>query len=242
MPTERARLSHKFLRAQTTEIAAQGSYNIDVINARGNRAAIVRAYNFFSFLYGRTAARLEREAVTRGLTRARVRPGERVLEVAVGTAAVFARLQQRVGGRGQLVGVDLSPGMLAATRRRLPDARLVRADARTLPFPNDYFDLLWSSYLLDLIPNQEMTPLLEEFRRVLKPGGRLLLVNYSKDDNRLGWWERAYRHTPTWLVPYLYGSCRPVQAEPFVRQAGFVEVERCYVPGGLHSEIVSARK
>ncbi|MFB3154318.1 MAG: hypothetical protein ACE10I_07585, partial [Candidatus Acidiferrales bacterium] len=67
-----------------------------MIDARGNRSALVRAYNLFSLLYGSTAARLEREGVTRGLTRARVQPGERVLEVAVGTAAVHTRLRQRL--------------------------------------------------------------------------------------------------------------------------------------------------
>lgn len=214
----------------------------DVIQARGSQAAIVRAYNFFSLLYGCTAARMEREAVTRGLARAQVRSGERVLEVAVGTAAAFRRLRQRVGPQGQLIGVDVAPGMLAVTRRRVRDARLAQADARALPFPADYFDLVWSSYLLDLIATDELTPLLEEFRRVLQPGGRLALVNFSKDSNRLTWWERAYQETPSPLVPWLFAGCRPVQAEPFVRAAGFTDIERTFVPGGLDSEIITAHK
>lgn len=213
-----------------------------MIEARGSRAALVRAYDFYSYLYGRTAARLEREAVTRGLERARIRPGERLLEVAVGTAAAHARLGRRVGSRGQLVGIDISSGMLAATRRRMPEARLARADARALPFPDDYFDLVWASYLLDLIPEREMNPLLEEFRRVLRPGGRLLLVNFSKDCPGLTWWERLYKLTPSWLVPWLFAGCRPVHAEPFVRAAGFVEVERTFIAGGFHSEIITAGK
>jgi ubiquinone/menaquinone biosynthesis C-methylase UbiE len=185
---------------------------------------------------------MEREAVTRGLARAWVRPDEQVLEVGVGTAAAHARLAPRLGPRGRLIGVDLSPGMLAATRRRMPEAILARADARALPFAADSFDLLWASYLLDLIPEGEMTPLLEEFRRVLKPAGRLLLVNFSKDCPGLTRWERLYLLTPTWLVPWLFAGCRPVEAEPFVRAAGFVEVERTYMAEGFHSEIISARK
>lgn len=141
-----------------------------------------------------------------------------------------------------LVGVDLAPGMLAATRRALPAARLARADAFRLPFPDDAFDLLWASYLLDLIPTSEMALLLGEFRRVLRPGGRLLLVNFSKRGERLTGWERAYQVTPSFLVAYLFGGCRPVEAEPFVREAGFVAVEREFVPGGLDSEIITARK
>ena len=204
-----------------------------MIDARGSRPALVRAYNLFSLLYGSTAARLEREGVTRGLARARVQPGERVLEVAVGTAAVHTRLRQRLSAHGLLVGVDFSSGMLRATRKRMPKARLAQADAHALPFPADGFDL---------IPTEELTPLLEEFRRVLRPDGRLLLVNFSKDSEKLIWWERLYQLTPTFLVPWLFAGCRPIQAAPFVRAAGFVEVEREYLAGGFNSEIITARK
>ena len=231
-----------------------------MIEARGRRRALARAYNLFSFLYGRAAAGLEREGVNRGLQRAAVEPGERVLEVAVGTGLVHKRLARRLGRSGLLVGVDLAPRMLAVTRRQVPEGRLARADALRLPFADASFDLLWASYLLDLIPAEEMTPLLREFRRVLRApsttlgtgGGRLVLVNFSKNGGpnagspesgeRLTGWERAYRMTPTVLVPYLFGGCRPVLAEPFVRAAGFAEVEREFVSGGLDSEIITARK
>jgi demethylmenaquinone methyltransferase/2-methoxy-6-polyprenyl-1,4-benzoquinol methylase len=213
-----------------------------VIEARGQRRALTRAYNCFSFLYGRAAAGLEREAVNRGLQRAAVRPGERVLEVAVGTGLAHARLARRLGPSGLLVGVDLASRMLRVTRRQAPGARLAQADARRLPFAGGSFDLLWAGYLLDLIPAEEMVPLLEEFRRVLRPAGRLVLVNFSKNGGGLTRWERAYQMTPTALVPYLFGGCRPVRAEPFVRAAGFAEVEREFVPGGLDSEVITARK
>jgi ubiquinone/menaquinone biosynthesis C-methylase UbiE len=213
-----------------------------VIEARGNRAAILRAYNFFRPFYGSWAALLERQAVARGLELAHVQSGERVLEVAAGTAAAFARLRQQAGPQGCVIGVDLTPGMLAATRRRVPAALLVRADARSLPFPADYFDLVWSSYLLDLIPTGELLALLVEFRRVLRAAGRLLLVNLSKKDEGVTWWERTYQLTPSWLVPYLFGGCRPIQAVPFVREAGFTEIGREFVSKGVGSEVIIARR
>jgi ubiquinone/menaquinone biosynthesis C-methylase UbiE len=214
-----------------------------MMEARGNRAAILRAYNFYSPFYGLWAALLERQAVARGLELAQVRSGERVLEVAVGTAAAFVRLRQQAGPQGRVIGVDLASGMLASTRRRVPAAALVQADARALPFPDAYFDLVWSSYLLDLIPTGELLPLLVEFRRILQPSGRLLLVNLSKkEDESISWWERAYRLTPSWLVPYLFGGCRPIQAVPFVREAGFTDIKREFVSNGLGSEVVVAKK
>src|SRR5690348_10902425 len=105
---------------------------VGVIEARGDRAAILRAYNFFRPLYGSGAALLERQAVARGLELAQIKSGERVLEVAVGTAAAFTRLRQQVGTQGHVAGVDLAPRMLAATRRRVPDATLLQADGRVL--------------------------------------------------------------------------------------------------------------
>lgn len=213
-----------------------------MLEARGSRKSLIRAYDFFSLLYGTTAARLERQAVTEALKRAQVQPGEYILEVGVGTAAAFTRLRQRLRASGELIGIDIAPGMLRATRRRMPDARVLQADARALPFISDHFDLLWASYMLEIIPVAELTPLLEEFRRVLKPGGRLLLVCFSKEGEKLIRWERLYRLTPTFLVPWLFGGCRPVQAEPFVRAAGFVDVKREFIAEGMQSEIITARK
>ena len=213
-----------------------------MIEVRGSRAALLRAYNFLRPFYGLWAALLERQAVARGLERANVHLGERVLEVAVGTAAAFAHLRKRAGIQGYVIGVDFSPRMLAATRHRVLHASLVQADARALPFPTGYFDLVWSSYLLDLIPTGELVPLLLEFGRVLRPAGRMLLVNLSKHDEGTTWWERAYRLTPSRMVPYIFGGCRPIQAAPFVRQAGFTEIDREFVSEGLGSEVITAKK
>lgn len=214
-----------------------------MIDARGSRRAIVRAYDLYSLLYGRAAARLHREAVSRGLVKAAPQPGERVLEVAVGPGVVHERLRGRVGASGFLVGIDLSSGMLRAARRRVPGARLARANALQLPFPDAQFDLVWASYLLDLIPTAEIAPLLAEFRRVLRAGGRLALVNLSrKGDN--GWtrWERWYQRTPGFLIPWVFAGCRPVEAELLVCAAGFADVERELVDEGLTSEIITAHQ
>jgi len=215
-----------------------------MIEARGSRGAIVRAYDLYSRLYGRASARLHREAVSRALVKAAPQAGERVLEVAVGPGVVHERLRGRVGASGFLVGIDLSRGMLRAAQRRVPGARLARANALELPFAGESFDLVWASYLLDLIPTAELAPLLAEFRRVLRAGGRLALVNLSRTSgaNGLTRWERCYQRTPAFLVPWVFAGCRPVEAEGFVRAAGFVEVERELVDEGLTSEILTAKK
>ena len=98
-----------------------------------------------------------------------MRSGDRVLEVAVGTGAVIARLCELAGPQGVVIGVDIAPQMLSVARRRARGAVLVGADARALPFAICSFDLLWSSYFLDLIPNAELPSVLLEFRKVSRP-------------------------------------------------------------------------
>ena len=212
-----------------------------MIDARGSRPAILRAYNLFAGFYGFWSALFEEKAIARGLALVRASPGERALEVAAGPGAVLARLRQQIGDSGCAVGVDLAPRMLRAARRRSPQALLVRADAHSLPFRPGAFDLVWSGYFLDLIPNAGLTPLLGEFRRVLRPGGRLLLVSLSQQGDAPTWWERCYRITPSRLVPYLFGGCRPVRCTPYVEAAGFAPVERWVVSQGLDSEVILAR-
>ena len=212
-----------------------------MIDARGSRRAVLQAYNLYADFYGFWSALFEEKAIACGLTLAHVMPGERVLEAAVGPGTVLVRLSQQVGESGHAVGIDLAPRMLRVARRRSPQAMLVQADARSLPFGEGAFDLVWSSYFLDLVPTAELAPLLREFRRVLRAGGRLLLVSLSQKGEAPTWWERCYRITPSWLVPYLFGGCRPIQAAPLAQQAGFTLIERQVVSQGLDSEVILAR-
>jgi hypothetical protein len=79
-------------------------------------------------------------------------------------------------------------------------------------------------------------------KRVLRPGGRLLLVSLSNKVEAPGLWERLYRITPSWLVPYLFGGCRPIQFAPFAQAASFAQIEREVVSSrGLDSEIMLGR-
>lgn len=215
---------------------------MEMIQVRGSRGAIRRAYDFFSYFYAFTISNLERRAIARGLEKAHVLPGEHVLEVAVGTGATFKKLQAQAGEKGLAVGLDLAPRMLAGTRRQARQGKLLQADARSLPFAPGSFDVLFSSYFLDLIPTEELAAVLEEFHKVLRSGGRLVLVDFSKEGDKLTLWERIYTHTPQRIVPYICGSCRPIRIEPFLHEAGFVSIEREFLPGGMSSEILLARK
>lgn len=207
---------------------------------------IRKAYHLYSRFYGALVAPLEGKPRRRALELAGLQPHDRVLEVAVGTGATLLKILERVDRANLVHGVDLTPGMLEAARRSAAraghanlDLRL--ADARSLPFDDDAFDVLFNSYMLDLIPLADMPVVLGEFLRVLRPGGRLVLVNMSKD-GRLTLYERLYRAAPAGLAAYLFGGCRPVLMAAPVRAAGFRDVQREFIANAIPSEVVVARK
>jgi ubiquinone/menaquinone biosynthesis C-methylase UbiE len=219
-----------------------------MIEAKAATYRIRRAYNLWSYFYGRLVAPLEHRPRMLGLEKAGIRPRDRVLEVAVGPGVTLTEILKRVDRATVVYGVDLSPKMLERTRRRVSAAGyanvdLREADARQLPFPDGTFDVLYNSYMLDLIPLQDLPVVLGEYARVLKPGGRLVLVNMSKENgSERTWWERLYTRLPAGWAPYLMGGCRPVLVEGLVSEAGFCEVKREYLRHVITSEIITAKK
>lgn len=220
-----------------------------MIEASSPSEQIRRVYDLWSSGYDWVAGPFERSATTAALEKAALQPHEAVLEVAVGTGRALLDIAHRVGPESVVCGVDISPKMLAKTRRRLDRAgftkvTLFEANARQLPFPDKTFDCVFNGYMLDLIRLADLPIVLGEFFRVLKPGGRLVLVNFSKasSDTRT-WWERLYQAFPRSWVAYLLGGCRPVVVQPLVEKAGFVRVEREFWSSlFLPTEIVTARK
>jgi demethylmenaquinone methyltransferase/2-methoxy-6-polyprenyl-1,4-benzoquinol methylase len=103
-------------------------------------------------------------------------PGDTVLDVATGTGAVARELIRQKGCR--VVGVDVTPEMLAEARRRLgPDVRLVEASAESLPFPDASFDGLTFTYLLRYVEDPAAT--LRELARVVRPGGTIASLEFA---------------------------------------------------------------
>ena len=114
-----------------------------------------------------------------------------------------------------------------------------RGDAYRLDYPDDCFDVLVNNYMFDLIPEHDFATILAEFKRVLRSGGRLVLVIMTKGS---GWfnalWEFVYK-----IRPFRLGGCRGVEVAPYIRDAGFVQVRRLYVNQlNFPSEVISAIK
>lgn len=205
---------------------------------------IHRAYDRRSWLYSKLVSPFEINHHRCAIDKAKIRPTDKVLEVAAGPGRAFLEIVKRIDKDNIACGVDAAPGMLAIARRTLGAAGydnfdLREGDARKLDFANDSFDVVYNAYMLDLIPFADIPEILAAFRRVLKPGGRLVLLNMSKkDDDRVSWYERLYGGLPAWWVLNVMGACRPVLMGEAVEEAGFVEVEREFVGGVIASEIV----
>lgn len=111
-----------------------------------------------------------------------VHPGQRVLDVAGGTGDLTRLFSDRVGPTGEVWLTDINGPMLAAGRDRLADAGLappvVRCDAERLPFPDRYFDCVSVAFGLRNMTHKDAA--LAEFRRVLKPAGRLIVLEFSR--------------------------------------------------------------
>jgi demethylmenaquinone methyltransferase/2-methoxy-6-polyprenyl-1,4-benzoquinol methylase len=136
------------------------------------------------------------------VTLAKVRPGERVLDVAAGSGDLSRAFARRAGSTGEVWVTDINGSMLALGRDRLLDKGLVcpaiQCDAEALPFPEAYFDCISVAFGLRNMTNKEAA--LTEMVRVLKPGGRLLVLEFSKVWEPL---EKAYDLYSFKVLPWL---------------------------------------
>lgn len=104
--------------------------------------------------------------------------GSRVIDIACGTGVVSRLLAEKVGKSGSVVGVDLNPNMIEVAKRSVPSTvELHEGDVTALPFPDGSFDMAFCQQGLQFFP--EKVAALKEVRRVLKPGGTLILTVWS---------------------------------------------------------------
>lgn len=181
---------------------------------------------------------------------ARVRPGERVLDVASGSGDLARAFAERAGAAGEVWMTDINRSMLARGRDRLIDAgRLLPAaqcDAERLPFPSGHFDCVSVAFGLRNMTHQDAA--LAEMARVLRPGGRLVILEFSRVwkplETPYDWY--SFRVLP-WLgarvagdadaYRYLAESIRrhPAQGElaAMMERAGLERVEYFNLSGGV---------
>lgn len=209
----------------------------EVLRADSSKQETRAFYNDLSRFYDTLAERSEAPAQRAGLARLAARPGERLLEVGSGTGHCLAELARAVGPGGRAFGVDLSEGMLLQSRRQLDGeglserVELARGDAEHLPFATGSMDGIFMSFTLELFDTPAIPRVLAECRRVLRSGGRLVVVGMTKaGEGQLAVkvFEWAHRHFPRMV------DCRPIFVRHSLESAGFrieaAEIDRIWIP------------
>jgi len=190
------------------------------------------------------------------LQRAGLRPGMRLLDVATGTGLVARGGAEIVGDSRRVIGIDPNSGMLREARTALAGP-LIRGRAEVLPFRSDSFDMLSMGFALRHVEDLEIA--FAEYRRVLKSGGRVLLLEVSRPKSRimrwvirthfqriLPWLTRiSTRSEPAELLMKYYwdtiDQCVPPETIlDVLRRNGFADVRR-RVYAGFLSEYVAVK-
>lgn len=198
-------------------------------DAHIKKSRVAEIYRKVAPSYDLFARLTETRAHNLCLELAAIQDGEAVLEVPVGTGLAFEKiLSANPSGRNE--GIDLTEAMLIRADKRAAKSgsdnyRLRVGDAYDLDFPDNDFDVLVSNYLFNLLPQQDFGAVLNEFKRVLRPGGRLVMINMTKGEH---WcndgWDWLYRIKPAWI-----GACRGVLILPHVQTSGYSQINREYV-------------
>ena len=184
------------------------------------------------------------------VTVANPQPGDRVLDIAGGTGDLSLAFAPKVGPTGQVVHTDINEAMLSEGRTRLLDAGVILptlvCDAEKLPFPDGHFDIVTVAFGLRNMTHKDVA--LKEMQRVLRPGGKLLVLEFSKVAKPL---EKAYEWYTFNVVPkmgrlvagdegsyrYLAESIRmhPDQEtlKQLMREAGFGHVDYHNLSAGV---------
>lgn len=163
-----------------------------------------------------------------------IQPGHRVLDVAAGRGALLFAAAEKAGQNGEVIGIDLADSMIRETSaeiaaRRITNSKIVKMDAENLEFPDNLFDRILCGFALFFFPNLEGT--LAEFKRVIKPPGRLVVSTFAQGGYPWNWYEDLIashgissrdKEMDSFSTDFLD---EPSHLRAFLERAGFSRVE-----------------
>ncbi len=210
--------------------------------------AIAGRYDLLNTLLSGGLHLLWKHAAVRALA---LQPGRVALDVCCGTGDMLLHLARTAGARGHAIGIDFAPGMLAVAMHRLTAARgrvaLLCADAETLPLGDSLVDGATMAFGLRNVTRPPVA--LAELQRVLRPGGRLVILEFGQPRARLlralydAYSRAIIPRLGGWLsgrpdaYQYLHDSIRqwpdPERLAELLRDSGFTDVRYRLLTGGI---------
>jgi len=184
----------------------------------------------------------ESKAIAEAISVSDISDNQKVLDVGVGTGQLFEMILKE-NKAGFNFGLDLSPGMIAKAKEKFKSIQvkhlLSLGNAFNLPYKDQSFDYIFSSYVFDLLPENNFENVLDEFKRVLKAGGTGVLITMSMGRNWFNkTWYLAARYFPSLLT-----NCRPVELSCYLVSSGFNIIKKETISQNTFpSEIIKFRK
>jgi ubiquinone/menaquinone biosynthesis C-methylase UbiE len=197
---------------------------MDILRVFQSRVQTKAYYNKICRFYDLLSDRSEAPMRKAGLDLLKAGVGEKILEIGFGTGRVLVDMAKAVGPQGKVFGVDLSDQMLRLAKKNLTKAGLIGrcrlrcGDAAHLSYREGTMDAVFMSFTLELFDTPEIPLVLGECRRILRPGGRIVVVGMSKEEARdrmVEVYEWTHKHLPNFV------DCRPIHVREALEESGF---------------------
>jgi demethylmenaquinone methyltransferase/2-methoxy-6-polyprenyl-1,4-benzoquinol methylase len=197
-------------------------------------------YDLLAPVYGRVMPSFLERVTIRVVQRLSAGGPASILDVGVGSGHILAAFAEKTSAR--IVGVDLSMSMIRQARRSARNgqtqALLVQADTVHLPFPEGSFEGVVASFVVDLLPADQIPAALRELSRVLAPGGRIVVASMHVSNALVKQaWLLAYR-----ALPEVVGHLRPVEFTDQLHGLGLRLLREEEIPVGVGSRLLTLVK
>ena len=202
-------------------------------------------YNKIARVYDLLAEHSEAPVRKAGIEMLHVRQGQHILEIGFGTGHSLIELAQSAGPSGKVFGIDLSDKMVEIAQKLVEKENLEKrielscGDALHLSYEQESFDGIFMSFTLELFDTPEIPLVLSECKRVLKPGGRIVIVGMSRlspDGLMTEMFEWTHQHFPNYL------DCRPILVQKALENAGLEICDTKTMKMWINVEIVCGLK